>query len=85
MFKLYFKDGDRLKQLIYECNSIAECFKAIKDADFLDTISYYQRVWCSDRNTMTVDFGSHYQFFYIEYEGMEYESIEQAFIKEYKE
>ena len=79
MFKLYFKDGDNLKKLVGEYNTIAECFTAIKEADFLNTVSYYQRVWFSDKNTMTVDFGSHWQFFYIEHE-----NIEEEFLKEYR-
>lgn len=66
MFELYFCRDDGENMFISNCEDFSSVTKSIKK--FLEEYhfeSYYQRLWKSQSNCITVDFGSHSEFFEI--------------------
>lgn len=64
--KLYFKNSDHELKLIAECESEELCYdeinKFLEDKNYK---SYYYRQWITDDGIITVDVGSHSEFFEI--------------------
>lgn len=63
--KLYFKNSQGKERLIAECETLNEIHEEI--SDFLDEHNfkcYYTRSW-GDEKGVTIDFGSHLEFFIL--------------------
>ena len=68
MIKVYFGNNES-KKYICESNSESAAFRIIQDyvKNVLGSQKVYYRSWNKD-GTLVIDFGSHRNFFYINYE-----------------
>ena len=68
MIKVYFGNNES-KKYICESNSESAAFRIIKDyvKNVLGSQKVYYRSWNKD-GALVIDFGSHRNFFYINYE-----------------